>query len=64
MLKDLRLKFQKKFLTYYLKINSLKGKMANVREIMHNISLEQFVVTELKQDKSYPFLYLLWKITK
>ena len=38
----------------YLSINSLRNKIVDLREIMSDISLDYFVVSETKLDSSFP----------
>ena len=38
----------------YLNINSLRNKVVDLREIMSEISLDYFVISETKLDSSFP----------
>ena len=54
VLRNLRLKFPKKFLIGYLNINSLRNKIIDLREVMQVLQLDYFVVSETKLDNSFP----------
>ena len=53
MLRDIRFEYPKNLLYGYLNINSVK-KICNLREIIHDIPLDYFVISEAKFDDSFP----------
>ena len=49
-----RLKYPNNLLIGYLNINSLRNKIIDVREVIEKLSLDYFVISEIKLDKSFP----------
>ena len=54
ILQNLRLKYNNNFLFGYININSLRNKIIDLREIIYNLRLDYFVISETKLDKSFP----------
>ena len=50
----LRLEYPKKLLGGYLNINSLRKKIHDLREIIHDVPLVYLVISETKFDDSFP----------
>ena len=42
-------------ITFYLKINSLRNKIIDVREVIGKLSLDYFVISEAKLDEGFSF---------
>ena len=54
MLRIERLKLNENPLLGYLNINSLRNKIIDLREIIHYLNLDYFVLSETKIDSSFP----------
>ena len=54
MLRTERLKLNENPLLGYLNINSLRNKIIDLREIIHYLNLDYFVLSETKIDSSFP----------
>ena len=54
ILQDDRVKYHKNPLLGYLKINSLRNKVTDLRIIFKDLSLDYFVLSEAKLDESFP----------
>ena len=54
ILHDARIKYPKNPLLGYLNINSLKNKITDLREIIGDLSIDYFVLSETKLDDSFP----------
>ena len=54
MLRIERLKLNENPLLGYLSINSLRNKIIDLREIIHYLNLDYFVLSETKIDSSFP----------
>ena len=54
MLRNERLILYKNPLVGYLNINSLRNKIIDFREIIQNLNLDYFVLSETKTDSSFP----------
>ena len=53
MLHDLRFEYPKNLLCEHLNINSLRNKIHGLRLIIHDVSIDYFVTSETKLDKSF-----------
>ena len=54
ILQDDRIKYHNNPLLGYLKINSLRNKVTDLRIIFKDLSLDYFVLSEAKLDESFP----------
>ena len=53
ILHDLRCKYSKNLMCNYLNMNSSGNKMHELKEIMHDIPVCDFVISEIKLDESF-----------